>query len=147
MQQNMQSNYNQNMQSNTQPMQMQQNQNYSIPIENSPHPPLSPNFQKGQTTFCTDLDNETDDILNSISEPLRNAFILLAIKNLKLDPIYSFFAKEVESDEIIQTNNSNLTSNTTSIGPNNRNVNEQRNPVSQPQTTEAPVNTDVFSSW
>jgi hypothetical protein len=112
-----------------------------------------PNFGEG-AKYTLDADAETKEIIESISVELRNAFVLLAIKNLKNDGIYQSFFKLKNKEEIIEElspdnsgqepsslTSSNLTTSNTQEGPNARQAPQVPN---QPQASST---TDAFSAW
>jgi len=50
--------------------------------------------------YTLEADGEVKEIIESISPELRNAFVILSIKNLKNDPLYGSFFKVKAPEEI-----------------------------------------------
>jgi hypothetical protein len=56
--------------------------------------------QSHGTKYTLEADGEVKEIIDSISPELRNAFVILAIKNLKNDSLYGSFFKVKAPEEI-----------------------------------------------
>jgi len=106
-------------------------------------PPLS------GTRYTLEVDEETKEIIYSISPELRNAFVILSIKNLKNDPLYGSFFKVKAPEEIREElqEAESLAPQGSMMGQPSQNAQPAQStgiPAASPQTEAL---NDTFSSW
>jgi len=100
------------------------------------------------TRYTLEADGETKEIIDSISPELRNAFVILSIKNLKNDPLYGSFFKvkapeeireELQEAESLASQGSMMQQPAQNAQPVSTGI-----PAASPQTEAL---NDTFSSW
>jgi hypothetical protein len=100
--------------------------------------------------YTLEADGEVKEIIESISPELRNAFVILSIKNLKNDPLYGSFFK-VKAPEEIREELQEAESLVPPQGPIMRQPSQNAQPVQSTSIPAASPQTealnDTFSSW